>query len=233
MAKLLMQELWHRQLDWDEPLPDDMRTRWHNLRNDLQLTFSYQVNRFYHSRETLPKEMHVFVDASKKAYGAVAYICQGGQPSLIMSKTHVAPIKELTLPKLELMAAVIGTRLYKFIIASLPPQCSDIPIFLWSDSQIVLYWILNQRKLKPFVASQIQEINNSVPTSSWRYCPTQDNPADLLTRGITYKAFAQCKLWEYGPSWIGNRKQWPEWNSAITLNLQIDTNELTEVTGPL
>ena len=177
-------------------------------------------------------EMHVFVDASKKAYGAVAYICHGGQPLLIMSKTRVAPIKELTLPKLELMAAVIGTRLYKFIIASLPQQCSDIPVFLWSDNQIVLYWILNQRKLKPFVASRIQEINNLVSNSSWRYCPTQDNPADLLTRGITYKALAQCKLWAYGPSWISNPKHWPEWNSTVTLNLQVDTSEPTEVTEP-
>ena len=130
------------------------------------------------------------------------------------------------------MAAVIGTRLYKFITASLPQQWSDIPVFLWSDSQIVLYWILNQRKLKPFVASRIQEFNNSVSASSWRYCPTQDNPADLLTRGITYKAFAQCKLWKCGPSWISNRKHWPEWNSAVTLNIQVDTDELTEVTEP-
>ena len=227
MAKLFMQELWHRQMDWDEPLPDDMRTRWHNLRNDLLLTFINQVKRFSQNPETVPMEIHVFVDANKKAYGAVAYICHGGQPSLIMSKTRVAPIKELTLPKLDLMDKVIQVH-YSLIITAIFRYSS----ILWSDSQIVLYWMLNQRKLKPFVASWIQEINNLVSNSSWRYCPTQDNPADLLTRGITYKAFAQCKHWEYGPSWISNPKHWPEWNSTVTLNLQVDTSELTEVTEP-
>ena len=230
MAKLFMQELWHRQLDWDKLLPEDMMTRWYNLKDDIQLTFGYQVSRVYQNPEIPPKEIHVFMDASKKAYGAVAYICQGEKPSLIMSKTRVAPIKALSLPRLELMAAVVGTRLYKFIIASLPQHYSCIPVFMWSDSQIVLYWILNQRKLKPFVASRIQEINNSVAASSWRYCPTQHNPADLVTRGISYKTFAQCTLWEHGPLWLSNHAQWPEWNKTVTLSLQVDTNEFTELT---
>ena len=157
------------------------------------------------------------MDASKKAYRAVAYICQGEKPSLIMSKIRVAPIKALSLPRLELMAAVVGTRLDKFIIASLPQHYSCIPVFMRSDSQIVLHWLLNQRKLKPFVASRIQEINNSVAASSWRYCPTQDNPADLVTRGISYKMLAQCTLWEHGPLWLSNHAQWPEWNKTVTL----------------
>ena len=106
----------------------------------------------------------------------------------------------------------------------------DVPVFLWSDSQIVLCWILNHRKLKPFVASRIQEINNSVSTNSWRYCPTQDNPADLLTRGITYETLAQCKLWECGPPWITNHEHWPEWNKAVSLNIQVDTSEYIEDT---
>ena len=81
--------------------------------------------------------MHIFIDASKKAYGAITYISQDGELSLIISKICVSPIKELTLLKLylELMAAVINTRLYKFILTSLSPQYLDILVFLWSDSQ--------------------------------------------------------------------------------------------------
>ena len=91
MAKLFMQELWHRQLDCDEPLPEDMRSRWHNIGNDLQQTFDYHITRCYYNTDSLPKEIHVFVDASKKAYGAVAYIFQDGylscqRPVLLPSK---------------------------------------------------------------------------------------------------------------------------------------------------
>ena len=128
-----------------------------------------------------------------KAYGAVAYIHQGKYSSLVMSKTCIAPLKGLTLPRLELMAALIGTRLYKFISSSLALD-HNFQMFLWSDSQIVLHWILNQKKLKPVIASRVQEITNSVPTSAWKYCPTQDNPADLVTRGITYRTLETSEL---------------------------------------
>ena len=121
-----------------------------------------------------------------KTYGAIAYIRQGKYSSLVISKTCIAPLKGLTLSRLELMEALIGTRLYKFISSSLALD-HNFKMFLWSDSQIVLHWILNQKKLKSFVASRVQEIINSVPTSAWKYCPTHDNPADLVTRGITYR----------------------------------------------
>ena len=120
-----------------------------------------------------------------EAYGAVTYICQGEQPSLIMSKTRVTPIKALTLSKLELIAAYKAVQIhYSFIMT----------VFVWSDSQIVLHWILNQRKLKPFGASWIQKGNNLVATCSWRWCPTQCNPADLVTRSIPCRAFTQSTL---------------------------------------
>ena len=71
MAKLFMQELWQKQLDWDEPLSKVMRTRWHNILTNLQQTFSHHVARCYHNPDSVSKEMHIFVDASKKTYGAV------------------------------------------------------------------------------------------------------------------------------------------------------------------
>ena len=85
-------------------------------------------------------------------------------------------------------------------------------------------------KTKTFVAKLIQEINNSISTNSWKYCLTQDNPADLLKRGITYETLAQCKLWECGPPWITNHEQWPEWNKAVTLNIQVDTSKFIKDT---
>ena len=117
-----MQELWQRKINWDEPLPTDLRTRWLDITSNIQQTSAFSIPRYYFDcnysyGET--KQIHIFVDASMKAYGAVAYIRQGKCSSLVMSKTRIAPLKGLTLPWLKLMAALIGTRLYKFISSSL------------------------------------------------------------------------------------------------------------------
>ena len=109
------------------------------------------------------QDLHVFAD---KAYGAVAYFSQGFYTSLVMSKTRVAPLKTLSLPRLELIAA-----------SSVKCQCN---VHLWSDGQIVLYWIKNHKKFKPFVNARISEITSNFPATNWHYCPTSDNPADLL-----------------------------------------------------
>ena len=81
--------------------------------------------------------IHVFADASTKAYGAVAYLQADTHCAFVMAKTRVAPLKQLTLPKLELLAALTATRVSHFIITSLSLQ--NILLHLWVDSQIVLY----------------------------------------------------------------------------------------------
>ena len=83
--------------------------------------------------------------ASTKAYGAVAFLCRKQETSFVMAKSRVAPLKALTLPKLELMAEVVATRLSNFIIHSLTLQQPSI--YLWTDSQIVLHWIQSTKSL--------------------------------------------------------------------------------------
>ena len=117
-----------------------------------------------------------------------------------MARTRVAPLKVQTLPRLELMAAVVATRLTTFITSSMTPlmDCSSV----WSDSQILLHWLIDKKKLKAFVASCASEITESFPAAMWKYCPTTDNPADLLTRGIRAKLLADSNMWRYGPVWL-------------------------------
>ena len=103
--------------------------------------------------------LHVFSDASTKAYGAVVNMCANNTTSFVTAKTRVAPIKQLTLPQLELMAALVATRLGKFVIDALGSLYSNISVHLWLDSQIVLCWICSEKKLKQFVAHRIQEIS--------------------------------------------------------------------------
>ncbi|XP_053402321.1 uncharacterized protein LOC128557840 [Mercenaria mercenaria] len=129
-----------------------------------------------------------------------------------MSKTRVAPLKKLTLPRLELMAAVIGSRLCKHL-----KQNTSIPqIHLWSDSQIVLYWLQTSKTLQRFVRNRVTEIHELTENRKWRYCPTKDNPADLLTRGISTSHFKISNLWFQGPKWLTTPDSWPVWQERDT-----------------
>ena len=155
-AKLLMQELWQQSVDWDEPLDQQMRDKWREIVTDLQNATAITITRRYFPCDTEDDKhtahLHIFADASMKAYGAVIYICKDNITSFVIAKTRVAPIKQLTLPQLELMAALVATRLGKFVIDSLENLYNNISVHLWSDSQVVLHWIYSEKKLKQFVA---------------------------------------------------------------------------------
>ena len=165
--------------------------------------------------------LHIFADASPQAYGAVAYLFEGTKSAILMSKARTAPLKQHTLPRLELMAAVLGARLYTFI----PTTVSTADTFFWSDSQIVLSWITSKKTLKPFVSNRVTEIR-SVSTE-WRYCPSADNPADLLTRGISFDQFNSSTQWRRSPTWLTSPSlwQWPTWPHTEVLTVQANTDE--------
>ena len=137
--------------------------------NILQATAKAAIQQCYftHSysdKDQLPK-LHVFTDASTKAYGAVVYIQQGNETTIVIAKARVAPLKQLTLPKLELMEALVVTRLAKFVVKSFYSHFDGIFIQFWSDSQIVLHWLHSQKKLKQFISNRIKEINQTMPNA--------------------------------------------------------------------
>ena len=101
-------------------------------------------------------QLPAFADASTKAYGAVAYLSNQDQTSFVMAKGHVAPLKQITLPKLELMAAVIATKLAHLVIESL---CLKVITYMWTDSQLVLCWIHSTKTLASFVKHQVNTIS--------------------------------------------------------------------------
>jgi len=213
-------------VDWDEPVDQENHDKWHHIATDIQEVTTYVYPRPYFTQHTYPvtsRQIHVFADASLLAYGAVAYLQHNDQPTIVMSRSRVAPVKSITLPKLELMAAVIATRLTKFVIASLHLTPDDTTVHLWSDSQITLHWIYNIKQTsttKPFVSNRVTEITQSFPASTWTYVPTDDNPADLLTRGISAQQLKSSQLWLHGPSWLTSADQWPTWSPANVLHLQ-------------
>ena len=182
------------------------------MTKDLEKAIQFTIPRYYFSKPSTSTELvlHVFTDASPKAYGAAAYLSNENETTLVMAKTRVAPVKCLTLPQLELMAAIIGARL----AAHLHSTLNYPKIVFWSDSSIVLHWLTSTKTLKRFIANRVKEITELTHPYKWRYCPTDNNPADLLTRGLTIEQFDQSILWRKGPNWLTDSTKWPELNSA-------------------
>ena len=197
-----MQSLWQKRIEWDKPLDKDLQDEWLTIARDIQDATTMVIPRRYFTNEDLSPatQLHVLADASIKAYSAVAYLQVNNYTAFVIAKTRVAPVKELILPKLELMAALIAARVSNFIITSLSLQ--GISTHLWADSQIVLYWIQSTRNLPTFVSHRIDEIHQLTPIAVRRYCPTDSNPADLLTMGINSQLLNSSILWSHGPSWI-------------------------------
>ena len=145
-----------------------------------------------------------------------------------MAKSPIAPAKKLTLPQLELTAAVIGARLASYLQSQLHLN----KVYLWSDSQIVLYWLHSTKELKPFVANRVREIKERTSLTSWKYFPTSDNPADLLTRGIRFQQLESSEMWKQGPYLLSQELQWPAWSPMEGAPPQAVNLLATETTAP-
>ncbi|GFR12543.1 integrase catalytic domain-containing protein [Trichonephila clavata] len=144
-------------------------------------------------------------DASKSAYGTILYLrfvtCNNKiETSFICSKSRVAPLKSLTLPRLELTAALLSARLAKQVSSCLKFNAN---IYYWTDSLISYYWICGDSSaFKPYIKNRVQEIQLLSDPSQWGHCPGKDNPADLISRGTSAVKLAQNELWWHGPPWL-------------------------------
>ena len=137
-AKLIIQELWRRNIDWDDELPDDILQKWQSWKG-LKATRTIMIPRWYgfHRNECQNVQLHMFCDASEIAYEAVAYfrtVTRGCiNVSFVISKTRLAPIKGLTVPRLELQAAVMASRLKSKIFEEIDLEIDETNF--WSDSK--------------------------------------------------------------------------------------------------
>ena len=207
-AKILLQELWQRGMDWDDRLDDDIKDEWSLWKAELSQLKDVTIPRCFGTGADSSSHIDIygFGDASPKAYGAAVYIRitdKMGHTSsqLVISKSRVAPIKTVSLPRLELLAAVVNARLVKFVVEALRVQPHRTVYY--TDSMVALYWIKgNSSSWKPFVANRVVEIQGICNPECWKYCPSKENPADLLTRGMTCQDLSTCELWWNGPSWL-------------------------------
>ncbi|XP_031788733.1 uncharacterized protein LOC116417810 [Nasonia vitripennis] len=213
-AKWIMQECWKEKVSWDESVPQSLFTLWMDFASQLSSLSSVSAPRHVVCVNPSRIEIHGFSDASKKGYGACLYARSTDKDEkitvrLICSKSRVAPLKEQTIPRLELCGAVILVRL---LLETLPAlEFSIDRIVLWSDSTIVLHWLRKSpQDLKLFEANRVREIQELGERASWRYVPTQHNPADALSRGQLPKEFLRNETWFTGPTWLRQTEaSWP------------------------
>nr|XP_047143003.1 uncharacterized protein LOC100203511 [Hydra vulgaris] len=229
--KIIMQELWIDGIEWDDAVPDRIANnvdQWFQELNDLP---KINIPRCLQTTSTVTnRSIHVFTDASCKAYGAVAYqqcLYDTGEVTcvIIMSKARVSPLQSISIPRLELLGAVLGLRLAEKIVKALKLETKDVTI--WCDSLNVLWWIKNQsRKLKPFVANRVGFIQSKTELKQWRYIPTKTNVADLLTRGTTVKELESNYVWWHGPSFLNSlEEKWPQNHIEVTQEASIEVKK--------
>ncbi|XP_043465288.1 uncharacterized protein LOC122500432 [Leptopilina heterotoma] len=169
-VKILLQKLWLRKLDWDDELPSDLAHEWREFCEKLPCLSQVSIPRWLTTNNNLTSiQIHGFSDASSIAYGAAVY-CRVIDSSknisvkLLIAKTRVAPLKTVSIPRLELLAATLLSTLIKFVIKSL--KFIDVPIFCWTDSTIVLSWLQKQPSTWTlFVANRVSSIQTDLPTA--------------------------------------------------------------------
>ena len=191
-AKLFLHALWEGEFGWDDELDEDMTKQWKDIEDDLSQIHTYRLRRHISYEDTTRYELLCFCDASHSAYSAAVYLKASDgtkcQVRLVFSKTRVSPKKKASIPRLELLAVLIGVRILKWIEHGLSIDIDEK--HLWTDSQCVLYWLKSVKPLSVFVENRIKEISEKT-NMSYHYINTNENPADLLTRG---KTFSEIKL---------------------------------------
>lgn len=206
LAKQLMQATWSLKIGWDTPLDGDILHSWIHLRSSLTQIQDLRIPRHVMIPQFEYAELHGFADASGIAYGACLYVrcvTADGTVSvrLLCSKSRIAPLQELTIPRKELCAALLLSKLVKRTVPAMQFEFSSI--FLWSDSQIVLAWLRKPPSmLQPFVRNRVTEITVDNDHKQWNFVRSRDNPADVVSRGQLPDVLNSNSLWWKGPDFL-------------------------------
>ena len=218
LAKRIMQDLCRRKVSWDVSLTASDELLWRQWLADLRI-----LNQLKHSRcfkppdfgEVVTAELHHFSDASSYGYGAVSYIRQVNREgrvhcAFVISNSRVAPMRETTIPRLELCAAVLSVKLDCMLRHELDIQLSDS--MFWTDSTVVLRYIRNEdKRFHTFVANRVATIHESSLPKQWQYVNTDLNPADDVSRGLRAEEMMNSTRWSGGPQFLWqDEKFWPQ-----------------------
>ena len=222
-GKILMQEIWSQKCLWDDSLPKDLYNKWKKMESDFAVLSKYSFDRYAVDDDL---SLVIFCDASKHLYGFSAYVrcVRNGktETNLLFSKCKNAPTKSKSIPTLELLSVALAFKCLPTIMNSL--QSRNVKdLFVCVDAQIVLSWILTKNiktsnknvfaknRLTEIISSQgdIKDVYNL--NVVFKYVPTELNPADLITRGMSDKDFTKnLEFWQRGPEFFRDSQlNWP------------------------
>ena len=235
-GKAILQELCRNNIGWDEPVTEEVRDRWCKWKRELAKIENLSIPRCYRPADFgRPVEtiLHHFSDASIQGYGQCSFLRMVNAEgkvhcSFVMGKSRVAPIKSITVPRLELTAAVLSVRMSEQLKKELDIQLSD-EVF-WTDSKVVLGYIGNSvRRFHVYVANRVQEIQEKSSVTQWRYVNTKSNPADDASRGLDAHEVRMSK-WSCGPEFLWkDENEWPVSDSKEVEDLKCDDPEVKKI----
>ena len=235
-GKFLLRRLWQIDLGWDDLLPPAFQVNASSVFGQLQDLSAHSIPRHIgFSSNNLQYQLHVFCDASQDCYAAATYLRVTDGTSvtaaLLMSKTRLSPqgkksqssSERITIPHLELLGVVIGCRLSKFLCKEL--GLPSVAQYLWTDSRCVLHWLTTTKPMAVFVDNRLRELRQHQHLT-FRFVPTDQNPADIPTRGATVSDLSSSSLWWSGPSWLCQPEDsWPRPQLEVTQDI-LDTTLL-------
>ena len=207
VPKMIQQELCKLNLEWDDALPSSSANEFINWKANTSALSKLQIPRCFQSgpSDGCKLELHFFSDASEFAYGSAVYLKVVSDTevrvNLVLGKSRVAPLKVVSIPRLELTAATLSAKISRFIMEEL--DVADVAVFFWTDSMTVLRYLRNvSTRFKTFVAHRVQQIQDITDINSWNYVPTDKNPADLASRGMSPEDESKMNLWLSGPAFL-------------------------------
>ncbi|GFT87539.1 integrase_H2C2 domain-containing protein [Trichonephila clavipes] len=202
-AKIFMQRLWLLELGWSDELPFKEEKEWRRFIDSLDAVNNISIDRsiVIHRAESI--ELHTLSYASEKAYGSSIYLKSISalgevKVSLVTSKSRVSPLKQISIPRLELCGAVLATKLMKKV-----KEASNLHItavHFWSDSTFVISWIHREsRELKTFVANRVSKIHQLSSCGQSHHIASEQNTADVLSKGLLPEELRDDSPWWHAP----------------------------------
>jgi len=213
--------LWKQTKDWDDQLNDETIDKWVSYSEGLKYFEYLSIPRALFTGRALSQQLHGFSDSSEKAYAAAVYLRTVQDDGLIVvrlvtAKTKVAPIKSLSIPRLELCGALMLARLMASVKKAMKLDCQWEA---WTDSTTVLKWLSSfPGRWNTFVANRVSEIQDIIPVEYWHHVKSEENPADCASRGIPASELKDFSLWWAGPAWL-KTETYPVHQQDIDLQL--------------